>query len=265
MPHSSCFELFRAVRDLVGEANVLNNIGVRAYFTGDWDLAADRYEASRRLRQEAGDVVGEGILANNLAEVLSFQGHYQRAETLLVQARTRMGRAGYRVGAAYAATNLAMVLARSGSADAGIELLDEAERDFDEIGASALALEVQIRRVEAFLLTDDAAGAVTCAAALREHLQSEHAGNEELMVQLEPLAAIVLVRVGRFDDAEATLTSAIDRSRAADNRYCEALAWAGRALVDVARGHDGSSATETATELFGGLGIAGLPPVARII
>ena len=116
----AALELFRAVGDLVGEANVLNNIGVRAYFAGDWELAADRYEASRLLRQQAGDVVGEGILTNNLAEVLSFQGHYQRAETLLVQARNRMARAGYRVGAAYAATNLAMVLARWGSVDAGI-------------------------------------------------------------------------------------------------------------------------------------------------
>jgi hypothetical protein len=101
--------------------------------------------------------------------------------------------------------------------------------------------------------------------ALQEHLASDHAGNDEFIVQLEPLAGIALARVGRLDEAEATLTRAVDRSAAAGNSYCAAIAWAGQAMVAAARGEDTSRATEVAAELLGGLGIVGIPPVARRI
>ena len=54
-------EMYQGSGDLVGEANVLNNLGIEAYFAGDWSAAVEYYSVSRDLRRQAGDVVGGGV------------------------------------------------------------------------------------------------------------------------------------------------------------------------------------------------------------
>ena len=96
-------EMYSGSGDLVGEANVLNNRGVRAYFAGDWRSAIADYERSRSLRQQAGDVVGEAMVANNIAEILCLQGRFDPDAVLCSRWRRPHGkRRTYSIGVAYA-------------------------------------------------------------------------------------------------------------------------------------------------------------------
>ena len=52
--------IFEETGDLVGQASVLNNLGIEAYYEGRWDEARDLYERSRSLRERIGDVINVG-------------------------------------------------------------------------------------------------------------------------------------------------------------------------------------------------------------
>ena len=102
-------EMYTGSGDLVGEANVLNNLGVQSYYSGRWADAVDYYGRSRDLRRQAGDLVGEGIAAHNLAEVLSLQGRYDDAADLFDFAQRTWETAGHVWGVAFAMANIASV------------------------------------------------------------------------------------------------------------------------------------------------------------
>jgi tetratricopeptide (TPR) repeat protein len=65
--------IYEELGDLLGQANVLNNLGIDAYYEGRWEDALDHYEQSRRLRERIGDVVGAATIVGNIAEILSDQ------------------------------------------------------------------------------------------------------------------------------------------------------------------------------------------------
>ena len=50
--------IYEELGDLLGQANVLNNLGIEAYYEGRWDEALDLYRRSREARERIGDVVG---------------------------------------------------------------------------------------------------------------------------------------------------------------------------------------------------------------
>ena len=79
--------IFEEIGDLVGQGNVLNNLGIGAYYRGRWAESLDHYEASRRARVRSGDVVGAATEENNIAEILSDQGDLEAARPLFESAR----------------------------------------------------------------------------------------------------------------------------------------------------------------------------------
>ena len=48
--------LFEEVGDLKGQATALNNLGIEAYYEGEWEKALDCYKRGRRLFERIGDV-----------------------------------------------------------------------------------------------------------------------------------------------------------------------------------------------------------------
>src|SRR5581483_34389 len=128
--------IYREIGDLVGQANVLNNLGVGAYFEGRWTEALDFYRESGEVSRRAGDVISTARASNNVAEILSDQGRLSDAVDLLSEAQ-RIWRAGrYPIGAYYATSNLGRAEARAGRFDLALELLAEAKQGFAEIGAA---------------------------------------------------------------------------------------------------------------------------------
>ena len=78
--------IYEELGDLLGQANVLNNLGIDAYYEGRWDEALDLYRRSREARERIGDVVGAATITNNIGEIESDQGFLDEAEAAFREA-----------------------------------------------------------------------------------------------------------------------------------------------------------------------------------
>ena len=223
--------MYQGSGDLVGEANVLNNLGIEAYFAGDWSAAVEYYSVSRDLRRQAGDVAGEALAANNLAEVLSLQGRYEEATELFGFAQRTWESAGYPLFVAFAMANLALVRARAGEPRAGLATLGSARFLSLELGASALRLEMDVRRIECLLLDRQFERALAEAVPLCDELDAHHEGDDELTTQLLPLLALAQWVTGDHVASEATLCRTVQQAEAESNHYVAASRLGARSRV----------------------------------
>jgi class 3 adenylate cyclase/predicted ATPase len=180
--------VFVELGDLVRQADVLNNLGIDAYYEGRLDEALRYYERSRAARTRAGDVVGAATAVNNVAEVLSDQGRLAEAEEAFVEALAVWSRAGYPVGVALALSNLGRTRTRQGRPAEALPLLEEALARFRDLRAEALAVDTEARLAEARL----AAGDPAAALAICEDLLGPRArtpGVAQVAEALEEVAA----------------------------------------------------------------------------
>jgi len=106
--------IYEEAGDLAGQASVLNNLGIEAYYEGRWDEARDLYERSRKLRERIGDVINVATTTNNIGEIESDQGRYADAEQRFKEAVRIADAAGQRLIATVARGNLGRVAARAG-------------------------------------------------------------------------------------------------------------------------------------------------------
>ena len=79
--------VYEEIDDPVGQGNVLNNMGVDAYYRGQWTDALELSQRSERARDRAGDVLGAAINRINVAEILLDQGRLEEAADLFAVAR----------------------------------------------------------------------------------------------------------------------------------------------------------------------------------
>ena len=86
--------VYEEIGDHIGQGHVLNNMGVDAYYRGQWDAALDLYRRSEKARERAGDVVGAAAEGNNIGEILSDQGRFEEAAELFAGGTTRPVRFG---------------------------------------------------------------------------------------------------------------------------------------------------------------------------
>ncbi len=258
-------EMYQGSGDLVGEANVLNNLGVEAYFAGDWSAAVEYYTVSRDLRRQAGDVAGEALAANNVAEVLSLQGRYEEASELFGFAQRTWESAGYPLFVAFAMANLALVRARAGEPRAGLATLGSARFLSLELGASALRLEMDVRRIECLLLDRQFERALAEAVPLCEELDAHHEGDNELTTQLLPLLALAQWVTGDHLASEATLWRTVQQAEAESNHYVAALGSLVEAELAATRGVDPAEARDRASDMLERLGLVAVPAVVALV
>jgi len=134
--------------DHAGAARVLNNMGVGAYFRGEWNAAAEHYTRSVSEGLKAGAVV-DGIVGSlNAGEVLSDQGRWVEAREQLESALRNWESAGYAVGIAAARLFLAVVERREGNWRAARELLTNAMARIEEVGVDELLADARTRLLE---------------------------------------------------------------------------------------------------------------------
>ena len=135
--------IYEELGDLLGQANVLNNLGIDAYYEGRWDEALDLYGRSREARQRIGDVVGAATITNNIGEIESDQGHLDEAEAAFRQAYDVCLAAGTRSSATSRRATWAGSAARAGRLDEAETSLGEALAGFEEIRAAGFVLETR--------------------------------------------------------------------------------------------------------------------------
>jgi tetratricopeptide (TPR) repeat protein len=261
------------IGDLVGQGNVLNNLGIGAYYRGKWVTSLEHYERSREARVRSGDVVGAATEENNVAEILSDQGDFEAARSLFESARATWLAAGYRVGAALATSNLGRLEARAGNVARGRELLEEALGDFREIRSPVFISETEVRLNECQVLE----GNFTAAIALSHELLAVFRGGSGLeQVELTTLrllgvasgfASLAKGAGGPLGGSSQALDEAIQRATALEAPYELALALSARAVLDLlidgagpsrsGDGHERATADrDRAGTIFDSLGVA---------
>ena len=192
-------------------AMVLNNLGMLAYFKGDWDLAATRYRQSADAFLAAGDVANEALATNNFAEVLSDQGDYDGAAVALEHVHRAWSASGYSLGIALATSNLGRLAARTGDLTRGRSLLADAYEEFVAIGAGEHALEALARRAELSVLAGDPVGAAALLAEARDH-PHRAAAHPSSLALLERVAGWADLLVDDTERAGRRMQAALERA-----------------------------------------------------
>ncbi|MEX0682882.1 MAG: adenylate/guanylate cyclase domain-containing protein [Dehalococcoidia bacterium] len=231
--------IYEDLGDLVRQANVLNNVGIEAYFRGDWQRSMDCYQRSREARARAGDVVGEATQENNIAEILSDQGRLDEAEALFQEALRTWRAARYPIGIALAISNLGRLAGRRGALSQALELLREAHGRFEEIGATAFVLEADARVAESLVLSGQPDKALLTTERTLSRLVP---GTEVLQAMVHRVRGYALLQSGRHEDAHAELETSLKVARTAGADYETALTL--EALSHAARltGHGNATA-----------------------
>lgn len=215
--------LYERLGDVAGQARVLNNLGIDAYYEGRWDDAIAYYDRSTACEDLDGNVVGSAISVSNTAEVLSDQGHLDEAEVRLQRALRAFRAARFPIGEMIVRSHLGRLETRRGRWDQAEEQLDAAVAGFEAIGAAGMVPEVQVRRAELRLCQHLPAGDLL--DAVRDAMDTG-----DLRSTWHRLDAVRRVQAGEHDGAVAALDQAL---AAADRtaRYPRALAH--RALSQV--------------------------------
>jgi class 3 adenylate cyclase/tetratricopeptide (TPR) repeat protein len=201
--------------DLVLQSNLVNNLGIDAYYAGRWDEASELYRRSGELSGRAGDVVNVARAQNNEGDILSDQGKLDEAEALFLEARRVWRAARYPVGIALATSNLGRVAARASRFDEASQLLAQALTAFEELGSGAFGQETQARQVECFVLAGHFQEALDLVPSLLEA-----AGENPLLDPfLERLHGYALVQARRAAEARPHFERSLELAGELDADY----------------------------------------------
>jgi class 3 adenylate cyclase/tetratricopeptide (TPR) repeat protein len=246
--------IFEDLGDLKGQATVLNNLGIEAYYDGNWALALEVYERGRALFERIGDVASVAMAENNIGEILSDQGRLDEAEDLFRAVQQTVDPAGHRGLSMMSRLNLGRAAARAGRFDEADELLEEAAEGFREIHAASFEQETHARIAEAAVLAGDP------ERALRELELAEPSGEAEpppaLRSLLHRVRGYAYLQLHRRDDAEAEFMESVEAARVTDALYELALSLRAEEVFRGTRTDDGE-----AQRLFDALQVSSLPHV----
>jgi class 3 adenylate cyclase/tetratricopeptide (TPR) repeat protein len=252
--------IYEELGDLLGQANVLNNLGIDAYYEGRWQEALDLYERSKEARERIGDVVGAAQITNNIGEVKSDQGYLTTASELFEEARAVFETSGHRFLATLAASNLGRAASRAGRFDDALDTLERAYADFQEIRAGSFVLETGARLAERAAFAGDPADAIARTEETLQATEETDAG-ATLRALLHRLRGYALAQSGDFEAADEALRQSLETARAADETYEVALTLEAIARLAELRGIDGSAEARESSALLARLGVVSTPQV----
>jgi class 3 adenylate cyclase/tetratricopeptide (TPR) repeat protein len=254
--------VFEKLGEPILQANVLNNLGVAAYFEGRWGEAADFHRRARVVRERAGHAVGAAASMLNLAELLTNQGHLLEAEELLRRAVRIFEAAPYPVGAALATRILGQVAQRAGRLDEARLLLDEALTRFERLKAESFVVETLVARAEWMYAAgrpDDAASHASAALAKLGSGDSTPA----LVASAHRLLALVQCNFGNLDSASDEIEKSLAAAVEGKSLFEQAASLAARAIIRRTAGHPDAVVDERAAEgLCHRLGVVTVPDSA---
>jgi tetratricopeptide (TPR) repeat protein len=259
--------IYEELGDLVGQANVLNNLGVDAYVEGRWAEALEYYRRSRVARERAGDVVGVATAANNIGEILSDQGRYDEAERYFREAFNIWRSARYQMGVGVATANLGRLATRLGNLKDAEHLLLGSLEELQSIKAENFTVDTEARIAEQLLYAGDPASALRIIDTATDRL-SGIGGSAFLRSTLLRLRACALVQLGEPDAAAVLIHESIEVARSLRAGYDIALAL--QVLADIDAGEKRAAIEIAATEVaatevaahFETLGVVRVPPPA---
>lgn len=248
--------IYEELGDWLGQANVLNNLGVDAYYEGRWNDAVEFYRRSREACERVGAAVFAATARHNIGEIICDQGHFDEARVELLGALEVWQLSGY-PGSGLAIANLGRLTARAGDFEKAETFLVEAMAALRAIGAESMVIEVEMREVERRVLMGEGAAALELATAVR--------GRAEQPVQqafLDQMIGWARAQLGDFDAARAAFYASLRTAQQVNARYEEARTRA--ALARLASLRAGGVATDAeADQILASLGViwTPLPPL----
>ncbi len=183
--------LYEELHDLSGQATVISNQGVAAYFDGRWNEAAELYIKSRDLYLSAGNEVAAADRDANLGELRINQGYLDQADEVLRNAIRVLKASGFIDGAAFCEVQIARVMMEKGEHQPAEDLLRKALATFTELGETPSALDASVHLAECLLrqdrcsealdLLDSASGTVSSESTVsaRGHHANEIARSDQ--------------------------------------------------------------------------------------
>lgn len=206
--------IYEELGDTAQQAKVLNNLGNRAWWLGDWDQAVSYYDRARKAFERLGAQVDAAVPLGNIGMILSEQGRLREAETYLRQALRISRAAGDRAGVAIALQLIGTVAAREGRFDEALRLLADARAMHVEDGERAAVVDVDAFIVECLVLRGDGRAALALATeTLARAAEAEASHLEPMLRRLEGEA---LALAGKAEAARASLDAALAASRGKD-------------------------------------------------
>lgn len=252
-------EIYERTGDLVGLGNVLNNLGVNAFYRGQWDESGEYHTRAGEVRRRAGHVVGAAASVNNLAEIYCDQGRLDEARDMFEEALYVFESSEFPVGVALASANLGRTLTRLGAAEEAWTHLQRGREMFVDMGARAFVNETDVKIAEHHLIgrrRDEAASVASTGLA-------EMGGDASTLLPqaaMHRILAYCAAADGDEAEAERLFRESLDRARTASALFEEALAYEGMART--LRAHpDALEWDGRQAELFERLGVIATPVI----
>jgi tetratricopeptide (TPR) repeat protein len=127
-------EIYTRLGDLEDLSNVVNNLGMFAYYAGRWDEAVRLYREGGELCERIGDVLGTSYGDCNTGEVLADQGHWDEAAEVLRRAQRVWQATGFDAGVTFIRMLQGRLAARTGDHPEGLRLLTSAVAELTALG-----------------------------------------------------------------------------------------------------------------------------------
>jgi class 3 adenylate cyclase/tetratricopeptide (TPR) repeat protein len=253
--------LYEELGDLWGQGVVFNNLGVRAYWEGRWNEAVDYYNRGREAWEKMGDAVNAATGTANAGEILSDQGRLDEAEPLLRKALRVWQAADDRASVAFAMSALGRLLCRRGCYDDALELLAESRVAAEAAGATADALDADVRRAECLLMAGEPERALEMLPGVSECSTTKiDAG--QITASVQRIRGVALARLGDLPAAREALDESLALGLARNADYDVALTLRARAQVFAADGPAAEADENQSREILERLGVVFVRDVA---
>jgi class 3 adenylate cyclase/tetratricopeptide (TPR) repeat protein len=203
-------ELYEAVGDLEGQADMAINLGVIAYFDNRWDETIERYRQAIEADRSIGNLLDAAMSEANIGEVLVNQGRLEEAEPLLRNA-VRVLRASDYGAAPFVEMHLGRLLTARGEFEEAERLLRAGVEQWQASGRAASAYETSIN------LADCLVRSGRPQEGLQVLAHATGAEPEEVAIFEAARAAVsasALMELGFVDEAVETIADGVELARA---------------------------------------------------
>lgn len=256
--------IYEELGDLDQQGAVLNNLGMFAYFQGNWDESIALYQRAEEVLERAGDRWHASFATANRGELLSDQGRFEEAEPLLRNA-LRIARAsgtGSRI--ADVASHYGRLAARAGRYEEAHAMLAEARELYESEGAHADALLMDARIAECLAFERRAEESLAVSDAALDRVKSLD-GIFLLLPFLLRVRGWGLWATGRIDEAGEVLKSSLSGAREKGADYEVALAADCLAGLNGACGEPAGDLDDLRDTIFDRLGVIDPPVLPAVL
>jgi tetratricopeptide (TPR) repeat protein len=253
--------IFEDLGNLPWQASMLNQLGVHAYFNGDWVQARSAYTRAVEILERIGDRIQTALFNLNIADMLIDLGDLGEAERLARRAMRDLLASQVQPSVAQARSIIGAVMTRSGQLAEAAGVLTDAAALASSASATPIAVQAELRLAECLLLSRRPADALQ---ALQPLLGTSVSPAIAMFVPAaRRVQGCALAELGRLPEA----ISALDASVAAARQRNDAcgIAVGLDSLIRVSQRHGLPWPPDAVAErdgLFSKLGMVQPPPIA---